>query len=61
MWGRNRYRMPIDSFVIILGCYGMIVAYDFIKTQFLLKGRIKEQSSQLSKEYQKRLPNCDDC
>ncbi len=32
MWGKERYRIPIDSFVIILGCYGMIEIYNKLKT-----------------------------
>ena len=31
MWGRERYRKPIDAFIIILGCYGMVVVYGFIR------------------------------
>ena len=31
MWGKDRYRMPIDAFIIILGCYGMIIIYDLIR------------------------------
>lgn len=35
MWGKDRYRMPIDSFVIILGTYGIYV----IIKKFLHKRR----------------------
>jgi hypothetical protein len=31
MWGRDRYRIHIDAFIIILGCYGIIAAYHLIK------------------------------
>jgi hypothetical protein len=31
--GRNRYRIPVDFFIIILGCYGMVVIYDLIKNK----------------------------
>lgn len=31
MWGRDRYRMHIDSFIIVLGCYGMILTYDLLR------------------------------
>jgi hypothetical protein len=31
MWANGRYRTPIDSFVIILGCYGIIGFFNFIK------------------------------
>ena len=30
-WGLERYRMPIDAFIIILGCYGMVVTYEFFR------------------------------
>lgn len=33
MFGIDRYRMPVDAFVIILGCYGVVVAYEFIRTR----------------------------
>lgn len=32
-WGRERYRIPIDAFIIILACYGMVVAYEFVRTR----------------------------
>ena len=31
MYGIERYRLHIDSFIIILACYGMVVIYDIIK------------------------------
>ncbi len=35
LWGRYRYRVPIDGFIIILGCYGITETYDRIKkTEF---------------------------
>jgi hypothetical protein len=37
MWANGRYRTPIDSFVIILGCYGIIVAYEFVRERFRVK------------------------
>ena len=33
MWGKDRYRMPIDAFIVILGCYGMVVIYDLIRSR----------------------------
>ena len=29
-WAQGRYRSHIDTFVIILGCYGMVVIYNFV-------------------------------
>lgn len=37
MWGKERYRIPIDSFVIILGCYGIIETYNFLKTKYFTR------------------------
>ena len=31
--GRNRYRVPLDAFIIILGCYAMINVYDLIRSR----------------------------
>lgn len=33
MWGKDRYRIPIDSFVIILGVYGMWLVYQYVRSQ----------------------------
>jgi len=35
MWGRDRYRMPIDAFIIILGCYGISAIYGRFKKMAL--------------------------
>jgi len=34
VWGNYRYRIPMDSFLIILGAYGITLAYRFIRTGF---------------------------
>lgn len=34
VWGDYRYRIPVDSFLIILGAYGITLAYRFIRTGF---------------------------
>ena len=31
--GLYRYRIPIDAFIIILGCYGVVVVYGLIRTR----------------------------
>jgi len=31
MWGKERYRLPIDSFIIILGCYGIMIFIQNLK------------------------------
>ena len=31
--GRYRYRIPIDAFIIILGCYAMVNVYDLIRSR----------------------------
>jgi hypothetical protein len=31
MWGIGRYRNPIDAFVIILACYGMVMSLDWVR------------------------------
>jgi len=31
MWGKERYRLPIDAFIIILGCYGIIIFTENLK------------------------------
>lgn len=33
----NRYRIPIDSIIIVLGIYGMIIVYNKVKSNILLK------------------------
>jgi len=33
MWGRERYRLPIDAFIIILGCYGIVACYVLFKNK----------------------------
>ncbi|KAA3607025.1 MAG: hypothetical protein DWQ06_00460 [Calditrichaeota bacterium] len=33
MWGKERYRIPIDSFIILFGVYGIIMAFDSFKTK----------------------------
>lgn len=38
VWGEYRYRVPIDSFLIILGGYGIVLAHHFIVTT--LKGKV---------------------
>ena len=35
MFGEERYRNHIDSFIIILGCYGIVIATEFIEGKLL--------------------------
>ncbi len=30
MWGKERYRIQIDAFIIILGCYGIVKTYNYL-------------------------------
>ena len=32
MWGNERYRIQIDAFIIILGCYGIKLTLDSLKS-----------------------------
>lgn len=34
MWGKERYRIPVDAFIIILGCYGISLVYETAKRRF---------------------------
>ena len=38
-WGRIRYRVPIDAFIIMLGCYGIFITYNHFKHRDLKKNK----------------------
>ena len=31
MWGRERYRLPVDAFIIILGCYVIMTTIEYLR------------------------------
>jgi len=45
MWGKERYRNPIDSFIIILGTYGIYIISGFIINQIKNKNHYEIKAS----------------